>query len=86
MALNFKRGGDIKNQSAQIAVGGVADADAVAVGGAEGTGAALGRFADADASNVAVQQGTAEGTVDDTIPWWVPLVACGATKNCDGEF
>jgi hypothetical protein len=81
MALNFKKGGDVKNQSAQIAAGGVADADAVAVGGAKGTGAALGRFADADASNVAVQQGTAEGTVNDTIPWWVPLVTCGATEN-----
>ena len=81
MALNFKKGGDVKNQSAQIAAGGVADADAVAVGGAKGTGVALGRFADANASNVAVQQGTAEGTVNDTIPWWVPLVECGATKN-----
>jgi hypothetical protein len=81
MALNFKKGGDVKNQSVQIAAGGVADADAGTVGGAEGTGVALGRFADADASNVAVQQGTAEGTVDDTIPWWVPLVACGATEN-----
>ena len=81
MALNFKKGRDVKNQSAQIAAGGAADADAVAVGGAEDTGVALGRFADADASNVAVQQGTAEGTVDDTIPWWVPLVVCGATEN-----
>jgi hypothetical protein len=81
MALKFKKAGDVKNQSAQIAAGGVADADAVAVGGAEDTGVALGRFADADASNVAVQQGTAEGTVDDTIPWWVPLVVCGATEN-----
>ena len=81
MALKFKKAGDVKNQSAQIAAGGVADADAVAVGGAEDTGVALGRFADADASNVAVQQGTAEGTVDDTIPWWVPLVECGATEN-----
>jgi hypothetical protein len=81
MALNFKKGGDVKNQPAQIAAGGVADADAVAVGGAEDTGVALGRFADADANNVAVQQGTAEGTVDDTIPWWVPLVVCGATEN-----
>ena len=36
MALNFKKGGDVKNQSAQIAAGGVADADAGAVGGAEG--------------------------------------------------
>ena len=34
MALNFKKGGDVKNRSAQIAAGGVADADAVAVGGA----------------------------------------------------
>ncbi|MDQ3960039.1 MAG: hypothetical protein M3255_07110 [Pseudomonadota bacterium] len=70
MALNFKKGGDVKNQSAQTAAGGVA-----------GTGVALDRFADADASNIAVQQGTAEGTVDDTIPWWVPLVTCGATEN-----
>ena len=70
MALNFKTGGDVKTQSAQIAAGGVA-----------GTGVALGRSADADASNVAVQQGTAEDTVDDTIPWWVPLVAYGATEN-----
>ena len=81
MALKFKKAGDVKNQSAQIAAGGVADADAVAVGGAEDTGVALGRFADADASNIAVQQGTAQGTVDDTIPWWVPLVVCGATEN-----
>jgi hypothetical protein len=67
--------------SAQVAAGGVADADAVTVGGAKGTGVALGRFTDADASNIAVQQGTAEGTVNDTIPWWVPLVTCDATED-----
>jgi hypothetical protein len=81
MTLKFKKAEDVKNQSAQIAAGGVTDADAMAVGGAKGTGVALGRFADADASNVAVQQGTAEGTVNDTIPWWVPLVTCGDTES-----
>jgi hypothetical protein len=41
MTLKFKKAEDVKNQSAQIAAGGVTDADAMAVGGAKGTGVAL---------------------------------------------
>jgi hypothetical protein len=70
---NFKEGGDQANLTTQVAAGGLADADAVAVGGAGilggvgGTGVALGGLADADAANAAVQSGFAGGTTDNVI-------------------
>jgi hypothetical protein len=73
MASNFKEGGDQANLATQIAAGGSADADAVAVGGAGilgavgGTGVAAGGQADADAANAAVQSGFAGGTTDNIV-------------------
>jgi hypothetical protein len=70
---SFKEGGDQANLATQVAAGGLADADAVAVGGAGilsgvgGTGVALGGLADADAANAAVQSGFAGGTTDNVI-------------------
>jgi hypothetical protein len=70
---SFKEGGDQANLATQVAAGGLADADAVAVGGAGilggvgGFGTALGGSADADATNVAVQEGFAGGTEDNVI-------------------
>jgi hypothetical protein len=73
MAYNFKEGGDVTNAATNIAAGGLADADAVGVGGAGilggqgGAGAGFGGIADSSAANVNVQGGAAEGTTDNIV-------------------
>jgi hypothetical protein len=73
MASNFKEGGDVTNAATNIAAGGLADADAVAVGGAGilgghgGAGAGFGGIADSSASNVNLQEGYAGGTTDNVV-------------------
>jgi hypothetical protein len=73
MAFNAKEGGDVTNTAANFALGGLSDADAVAVGGAGilggigGGGAALGGLADSSATNVNLQQGFAGGTTDNVV-------------------
>ena len=70
---SYKEGADLTNQATNVAVGGNADADAVAVGGAGiiggqgGPAFAFGGNADADAANVNVQSGFAGGTEDNVI-------------------
>ncbi len=70
---SFKEGADLTNAALNAAVGGLADADAVAVGGAGiiggqgGAAVAVGGNADADAANVNVQGGFAGGTEDNVI-------------------
>ncbi len=70
---SFKEGADLTNLATNVAAGGSADADAVAVGGAGiiggqgGAGVAVGGNADADAANVNVQGGFAGGTEDNVI-------------------
>ena len=70
---NFKEGGDVTNAAKNIAAGGLPDAGAVGVGGAEilgsqgGTGAGFGGITDSSASNINVQEGYAGGTTDNTV-------------------
>ncbi len=67
---SYKEGADLTNVATNVAKGGYADADAVAVGGAGiiggqgGPALAVGGYADADAANVNVQGGVAGGTED----------------------
>ncbi len=70
---SYKEGADLTNLATNVAAGGHADADAVAVGGAGiiggqgGAGVAVGGNADADAANVNLQSGYADGTQDNVI-------------------
>ncbi|MGH8624842.1 MAG: hypothetical protein ACREYC_06105 [Gammaproteobacteria bacterium] len=68
-----KEGGELKNEAKQFGVGGRADADAAALGGAGlvggegGPGAAFGGLADAGVAQGLLQGGVAEGAEDNTV-------------------